>query len=77
MGTGRQVLARCGRCWRALELLDLSLRKHGRNCLATFVLEAVARKTECRKSAKVQRALTHWAGRRAHLTLFRVGLTDM
>ena len=41
MGTGRQVLARCGRCWRALELLDLSLRKHGRNCLATFVLEGV------------------------------------
>ena len=41
MGTGRQVLARCGRCWRALELLDLSLRKHGRNCLATFVLECV------------------------------------
>ena len=42
MGTGRQVLARCGKCWRALELLDLSLRKHGRNCLATFVLEGVA-----------------------------------
>ena len=43
--------------WCALELLNLRLRKHGSNCLAALVLEAVARKTECRKSAKVQRAL--------------------
>ena len=43
--------------WCALELLNLRLRKHGSNCLAALILEAVARKTECRKSAKVQRAL--------------------
>ena len=43
--------------WCALELLNLRLRKHGSNCLAALILEAVACKTECRKSAKVQRAL--------------------
>ena len=45
--------------WCALELLNLRLRKHDSNCLAALVLEAVVRKTECRKSAKVQRALTN------------------
>ena len=59
--------------WCALELLDLRLRKHGSDCLATFVLEIVRLETAgCKKSAKCSWGPEHKSehmGCAAHLRL--------